>query len=57
MSVATYAALRRQVEETLLLGQRKIEQAKVETYWRKQAGFCKSADLEEVRKCNDPISQ
>jgi len=34
MGVATYAVLRRQVEETLLLGQRKIEQAKVETYWR-----------------------
>ena len=30
----TYPGLRRQVEETLLLGQRRIEQAKVETYWK-----------------------
>jgi len=30
----TYATLRKQVEATLLLGQRKIEAAKVETYWK-----------------------
>jgi len=30
----TYASLRRQVEETLLLGQRQIEQAKIQTYWQ-----------------------
>lgn len=29
-----YPILRRKVEETLLLGQRKIEEAKVQTYWR-----------------------
>ncbi|MFA5159522.1 MAG: DUF1016 N-terminal domain-containing protein [Candidatus Omnitrophota bacterium] len=33
LSVATYVALRKKVEETLLLGQRKIEEAKVRTYW------------------------
>ncbi|MFH0985912.1 MAG: DUF1016 N-terminal domain-containing protein [Candidatus Omnitrophota bacterium] len=33
-SVTTYAALRRKVEETLLRGQRKIEEAKVLTYWQ-----------------------
>lgn len=33
LSVATYAALRKKVEETLLLGQQKIEEAKVRTYW------------------------
>ena len=32
-SVSTYAALRKKVEETLLLGQRQIEEAKVRTYW------------------------
>ncbi|MBI4710910.1 MAG: hypothetical protein HY767_00365 [Candidatus Omnitrophica bacterium] len=31
--MATYAALRKKVEETLLLGQQKIEEAKVQTYW------------------------
>ena len=31
-SVTTYAALHKQVQEVLLLGQRKIEQAKVQTY-------------------------
>ncbi|MDZ4241510.1 MAG: DUF1016 N-terminal domain-containing protein, partial [Candidatus Omnitrophota bacterium] len=29
-----YPALRRKVEETLLLGQSRIEQAKVQTYWQ-----------------------
>src|SRR3972149_6619750 len=29
----TYAELKRRVEETLLTGQRRIEQAKVLTYW------------------------
>ncbi|MFA5168016.1 MAG: DUF1016 N-terminal domain-containing protein [Candidatus Omnitrophota bacterium] len=32
-SIATYAALRKKVEEILLLGQQKIEEAKVRTYW------------------------
>jgi endonuclease YncB( thermonuclease family) len=32
LSVATYAALRNKVEETLLLGQQRIEEAKVRTY-------------------------
>ena len=32
-SVYSYSTLRKQVEQTLLLGQRKIEAAKVETYW------------------------
>ena len=30
----TYAELRRGVEDALLVGQRRIEQAKLETYWR-----------------------
>jgi endonuclease YncB( thermonuclease family) len=34
LTVTTYAALRKKVEETLLLGQRKIEEAKVLTYWQ-----------------------
>jgi endonuclease YncB( thermonuclease family) len=34
LSVATYAALRKQVEETLLLAQQKIDQARVQTYWQ-----------------------
>lgn len=29
-----YPALRKKIEETLLLGQRKIEEAKVQTYWQ-----------------------
>jgi endonuclease YncB( thermonuclease family) len=33
LSVTTYAALRKQVEQTLLFGQQKIEEAKVRTYW------------------------
>ncbi len=33
LSVATYAALKSKVRATLLLGQRKIEEAKVQTYW------------------------
>lgn len=33
LSVSTYAALRKRVEETLLLGQQEIEEAKVLTYW------------------------
>jgi endonuclease YncB( thermonuclease family) len=33
LSVTTYTALRNKVRETLLLGQRKIEAAKVQTYW------------------------
>lgn len=33
LSVATYAALRDKVRETLLLGQRQIEESKVRTYW------------------------
>ncbi|MFA5168885.1 MAG: DUF1016 N-terminal domain-containing protein [Candidatus Omnitrophota bacterium] len=33
VSVATYAALRKKVEETLLLGRQRIEEAKVRTYW------------------------
>ncbi|MBI4711143.1 MAG: thermonuclease family protein [Candidatus Omnitrophica bacterium] len=32
-SIATYTALRSKVREVLLLGQRKIDQARVETYW------------------------
>ena len=32
--VSSYPELRKQVEETLLLGQREIEKAKVHTYWR-----------------------
>ena len=34
LSVSTYAALRKKVEETLLLGQQRIEEAKVLTYWK-----------------------
>lgn len=34
LHVSTYAALRDKVRETLLLGQRQIEEAKVLTYWR-----------------------
>jgi len=34
LTTYTYPALRKQVEQTLLLGQRKIEAAKVETYWK-----------------------
>jgi hypothetical protein len=30
----SYLKLRKQVEETLLLGQRKVEEAKVQTYWK-----------------------
>ena len=33
ITVASYAALRHKVKETLLLGQQKIDQAKVRTYW------------------------
>jgi micrococcal nuclease len=33
LSVASYAALRKKIEETLLLGQRKIDQARIQTYW------------------------
>jgi endonuclease YncB( thermonuclease family) len=33
LSVSTYASLRKKVEQTLFLGQRKIEEAKVQTYW------------------------
>jgi endonuclease YncB( thermonuclease family) len=33
LSVATYAALRKKIEEILLLGQQKIQEAKVQTYW------------------------
>ena len=33
LSVDTYAALRKKVQEVLLLGQKKIEEAKVRTYW------------------------
>jgi endonuclease YncB( thermonuclease family) len=33
LSVTTYAALRNKVRETLLLGQRKIDQARIQTYW------------------------
>jgi len=33
-SPRSYVLLRNQVKETLVLGQRKIEQAKVQTYWR-----------------------
>ena len=33
LSVATYAALLKKVKETLLLGQQKIEEARVQTYW------------------------
>ncbi len=33
LSAGTYAALRSQVSEVLLTGQRKIEEAKVRTYW------------------------
>ena len=29
-----YPALKRRVQETLLLGQKKIEEARVETYWQ-----------------------
>ena len=29
-----YLTLRKQIEETLLLGRREIENAKVQTYWR-----------------------
>jgi endonuclease YncB( thermonuclease family) len=34
LTLKTYPQLRKQVEVTLLLGQRKIESAKVETYWK-----------------------
>jgi endonuclease YncB( thermonuclease family) len=34
LSVASYAVLRKKVEETLLLGQQRIEEAKVQTYWQ-----------------------
>lgn len=34
LTLKSYPALRKQVEATLLLGQRKIEVAKVETYWK-----------------------
>jgi endonuclease YncB( thermonuclease family) len=33
LSAATYAGLRKKVQEVLLLGQQKIEEAKVRTYW------------------------
>ncbi|OGX11928.1 MAG: hypothetical protein A2351_02565 [Omnitrophica bacterium RIFOXYB12_FULL_50_7] len=33
IAVSTYAALRKKVEETLLLGQQRIEEAKVQIYW------------------------
>lgn len=33
MTVATYSLLRKKIEETLLLGQQKVEAAKVQTYW------------------------
>ena len=33
LSVATYAALKVKIRETLLLGQQRIEKAKVRTYW------------------------
>jgi len=33
LTVATYAALRKKVEEVLLLGQQRIQEAKVQTYW------------------------
>src|SRR3990167_8310956 len=32
-SVSSYAVLKKRVEETLLLGQRRVEQEKVRTYW------------------------
>jgi endonuclease YncB( thermonuclease family) len=34
LQISSYPTLRKQVEATLLLGQRKIEAAKVETYWK-----------------------
>ena len=33
-SISSYAALRNKVRETLLLGQQKIDQARVQTYWQ-----------------------
>ncbi len=33
LSVTTYAAFRKKIETTLILGQRKVEEAKVRTYW------------------------
>ena len=34
MKIDSYPTLRRQVHQTLLIGQKQIEQAKVQTYWR-----------------------
>jgi len=34
LSISSYAALRNKVRETLLLGQQKIDQARVQTYWQ-----------------------